>query len=197
MIDEVGGKDNIVSVTHCVTRLRFVLKDESKADDASVKKIAGVIDVVHGNNQYQVVIGTDVENAYDAAIAELGSAFAGGEVPADDDQKKGNVFDRFSETVSGIFFPFMGGFIATGMLKALLIMLSNFIPGFSQTGAYTVLYAGADGFMQFLPFVLPSRLPRSSRRTSLWHLPSYSRCSTPRSPQPTQRIRRSTSSASR
>ena len=154
VIDEVGGKDNIVSVTHCVTRLRFVLKDESKADDASVKKIAGVIDVVHGNNQYQVVIGTDVENAYDAAIAELGSAFAGGEVPADDDQKKGNVFDRFSETVSGIFFPFMGGFIATGMLKALLIMLSNFIPGFSQTGAYTVLYAGADGFMQFLPFVL-------------------------------------------
>lgn len=154
VIDEVGGKDNIVSVTHCVTRLRFVLKDESKADDASVKKIAGVIDVVHGNNQYQVVIGTDVENAYDAAIAELGSAFAGGEVPADDDQKKGNVFDRFSETVSGIFFPFMGGFIATGMLKALLIMLSNFIPSFSQTGAYTVLYAGADGFMQFLPFVL-------------------------------------------
>ena len=46
VIDEVGGKDNIVSVTHCVTRLRFVLKDESKADDASVKKIAGVIDVV-------------------------------------------------------------------------------------------------------------------------------------------------------
>lgn len=71
VIDEVGGKDNIVSVTHCVTRLRFVLKDESKADDTSVKKTAGVIDVVHGNGQYQVVIGTDVEQAYDAAVAEL------------------------------------------------------------------------------------------------------------------------------
>lgn len=157
VIDAVGGKENIVSVTHCVTRLRFVLKDESKADDTTVKQIPHVIDVVHGNGQYQVVIGTDVENAYDAAVAELGAGFGQGEVPADDDEGKkqeGSVFSRFSETISGIFFPFMGGFIAVGMLKAVLVLLSNLVAGFSTTGAYTVLYAAADGFMQFLPFVL-------------------------------------------
>ncbi len=152
IIEKVGGKDNIVSVTHCVTRLRFVLKDESKANDCEVKKVKGVIDVVHGNGQYQAVIGTDVEDAYDAAVAILGTGMAGGEVTAEKGDR--NVFEKFSETISGIFFPFMGAFVAVGMLKAVLVLASSFIDGFSATGAYTILYAGADGFMRFLPFVL-------------------------------------------
>lgn len=158
VIEKVGGKENIKSVTHCITRLRFVLKDEGKANDAEVKKIKGVIDVVHGNGQYQVVIGTDVEDAYDAAVAQLGSGFGGGEVPADEgqDDTKGDqsVFGKFSSTISGLFFPFMSAFIATGMLKAVLVLVTNFVPDFANTGAYTVLYAAADGFVRFLPFVI-------------------------------------------
>lgn len=156
VIEKVGGKDNITSVTHCVTRLRFVLKDEGKADDAKVKQTKGVIDVVHGNGQYQVVIGTDVEDAYDAAIAQLGAGFGQGEVPADDADAKDDrsIMDKFSSTVSGIFFPFMGAFVGVGMIKALLVLLANFFPDFAQTGAYTILYAAGDGFMRFLPFVL-------------------------------------------
>ncbi|WP_321973421.1 PTS transporter subunit EIIC [Paratractidigestivibacter sp.] len=152
IIEKVGGKDNIVSVAHCVTRLRFVLKDESKANDSEVKKVKGVIDVVHGNGQYQAVIGTDVEDAYDAAVAILGTGMVGGEVTVEKGNR--NVFEKFSETISGIFFPFMGAFVAVGMLKAVLVLASSFIDGFSATGAYTILYAGADGFMRFLPFVL-------------------------------------------
>ena len=155
VVEKVGGKDNIVSVTHCVTRLRFVLKDESSAVDADVKRVKGVIDVVHGNGQYQVVIGPDVEHAYDAAVALLGAGFAGGEVAAEacgPDNR--NVFEKFSETISSIFFPFMGAFVAVGMLKAVLVLVSNFVPEFAKIGAYTILYAGADGFMRFLPFVL-------------------------------------------
>lgn len=157
VIERVGGKDNIVSVTHCVTRLRFVLKDESKASDAEVKKVKGVIDIVHGNGQYQVVIGTDVEDAYDAAVAQLGEGFGKGSVPADDEAStKGDqsIFGKFSSTISGLIFPFMGAFVATGMLKAILVLLTNFLPDFASTGAYTVLYAAADGFMRFLPFVI-------------------------------------------
>ncbi len=153
VIEAVGGKENIASVTHCVTRLRFVLKDEGKASDATVKQIQHVIDVVHGNGQYQVVIGTDVERAYDAAVEILGTDLARGEVPADDGEKR-SIFSKFSETISGIFFPFMGAFIAVGMLKAVVVLLQNFIPGFSATGTYTVLYAAADAFMRFLPFAL-------------------------------------------
>lgn len=157
IIEKVGGKDNIKTVTHCVTRLRFVLKDESKADDTMVKKTKGVIDVVHGNGQYQVVIGTDVENAYDAAIEQLGSGFGGGEVPADDEpNQKDNrsIFARFSDTISSLFFPFMSAFIAVGMLKAVVFLVANFVPSFKDTGAYLILYAGSDAFLRFLPFVI-------------------------------------------
>ncbi len=154
VIENVGGADNIRSITHCVTRLRFVLNDEGKAVDADLKAVKGVIDVIHGNGQYQVVIGTDVEDAYDACVAQLGAGFGGGEVAADPGQDDRNLLEKFSEMVSGIFFPFMGGFVATGMLKAILVVLSNFFPEFAATGAYTILYAAADGFMRFLPFVI-------------------------------------------
>lgn len=154
IIEKVGGIDNIKSVTHCVTRLRFVLNDESKAVDADLKALKGVIDVIHGNGQYQVVIGTDVEDAYNACIAQLGAGFGGGAVEADLDQDDRNLLEKFSETVSGIFFPFMAGFVASGMLKAALVVVSNFFPDFATTGAYTILYAAADGFMRFLPFVI-------------------------------------------
>ena len=154
VIEKVGGKENIKSLTHCVTRLRFVLNDEGIANDDEVKGVKGVISVVHGNGQYQVVIGTDVADAYDACIAELGAGFGGGEVEADPGQDDRNLMEKFSETISGIFFPFMGGFVATGMLKALLVVVSNFLPEFAETGAYTILYSAADGFMRFLPFVI-------------------------------------------
>lgn len=154
IIQHVGGKDNITSVAHCVTRLRFVLKDEKKANDASVKDVKGVLDVVHGNGQYQVVIGTDVENAYDMTIKELGVGFDAGEVPVDAEQDDRNLFEKFTDIISSVFFPIMGGFVAVGMLKAVLVLATNFAPAFAATGTYTVLYAGADAFMRFLPFII-------------------------------------------
>ena len=60
IVAAVGGKENIVSVTHCMTRLRFVLADESVVKDDEVKKINGVMGVVHGGGQYQIPIGTQV-----------------------------------------------------------------------------------------------------------------------------------------
>lgn len=154
IIEQVGGKDNITSVTHCVTRLRFALKDESKASDEQVKAIKDVIDIVHGNGQYQVVIGMDVEDAYDAVVSQLGGSLAGGEVEPDPGQDDRNLLEKFTETISGIFFPFMGAFVGVGMLKAVLVLLANYLPAFQETGAYTVWYAAADGFLRFLPFVI-------------------------------------------
>lgn len=62
IVAAVGGKENIVSVTHCMTRLRFVLADESIVKDEDVKKVKGVMGVVHGGGQYQIPIGTQVED---------------------------------------------------------------------------------------------------------------------------------------
>ena len=70
----VGGKDNIKNVTHGVTRLRFTLKDDAKADADAIAKLDGVIKVLRAGGQFQVVIGTRVEEAYDLVVAKTGRA---------------------------------------------------------------------------------------------------------------------------
>ena len=77
IVARVGGEENIVSVTHCVTRLRFVLKDESQADTAALNSMKGVLKVIQAGGQYQVVIGNDVGDVYDAVLANTGVKAAG------------------------------------------------------------------------------------------------------------------------
>lgn len=87
VVELVGGKDNISSVKHCITRLRFVLKDQDKAKTDDIKAVSGVVDVVIGNGQYQVVIGPDVEDAFDEVIKLLGAGFDGGAVAAESEDE--------------------------------------------------------------------------------------------------------------
>ena len=75
ILDHVGGSENVVSLRHCVTRLRFKLKDEGRADTEALKNHEWIIDVIQKGGQYQVVIGNDVEDAFDA-VMKLGK-FAG------------------------------------------------------------------------------------------------------------------------
>lgn len=88
ILEKVGGTDNIISVTHCLTRLRFNLKDESKADKEGIKASEGVVGVVSKAGQFQVIIGADVPQVYQELIKLTGDQFAGGEVAADEDTKK-------------------------------------------------------------------------------------------------------------
>ena len=78
IIEQVGGEPNIVSVTHCMTRIRFVLKDESIVNDAAVKAIDGVVGVMRKDGQYQIIIGNEVSTCY-REIQKLGN-FGGGSV---------------------------------------------------------------------------------------------------------------------
>lgn len=160
VVERVGGNDNIVSVTHCITRLRFVLKDSESPVVSEVKKIPGVIDVIIGNGQFQVVIGTDVSDAYDAVLEVVGAnkaADAAG--AAASAQKEGagvkkNPLDLLTETVTGIFMPVLGVMSAVGLVKAVVILLTNFGLLSKDSGTYLVLYAAADAFFAFLPFAL-------------------------------------------
>lgn len=68
IIEKVGGKENVKDVSHCITRLRFHLKDESKADTAGLKSTKGVIDVIQAGGQYQVVVGSAVDTIYQDLI---------------------------------------------------------------------------------------------------------------------------------
>ena len=149
----VGGEDNVSSLVHCATRLRFVLKDESKADAAAVKATPGVITVAQAGGQYQVVIGNDVPEVF----AEIGkvSRFGGGhDAAAEDTGPKGNLFNRFISMISAIFTPVLWTLAGTGLLKAFLSAAATFGWIDATSSTYLVLNALSDAFINFLPMVL-------------------------------------------
>jgi len=156
VIELVGGEDNITSITHCVTRLRFMLKDESKADDEQIGKLNGVIQVMHASGQYQVVIGPKVGEAYDAVVAQL-PGLAAGEVAADDaeqEEKAGFSLNSLFDIVSGIFVPFIGIFTAAGLARALVTMAVTLGWLDAESSTYVILNAIGDGVFQFLPIFI-------------------------------------------
>ena len=155
IVELVGGKDNITSYTHCITRLRFRLKDEGKADDKKISQLEGVIQVMHAQGQYQVVIGTHVTDVYDEVVKIL-PELAGGEVEADDD-KKGNIVGRLMDIITGIFTPFLPAFTAAGLLKAIAVMCSSFGWLDPASSTYVILNCVGDGFFQFLPGIHSQR----------------------------------------
>ena len=159
VIANVGGPENVASFAHCVTRLRFKLKDDSKVNMEALGKVPGVIKVLTASGQLQVVIGQDVTEAYDAVLANY-NLNAAGEVEAEDKAaaaKEGKKFDiagTLADIVSGIFLPFMSAFMGAGLLKGILVLLTTFniLPKDSST--YSILYAVADGTFYFLPMFL-------------------------------------------
>ena len=154
IIAGVGGKDNVISVVHCTTRLRFKLKDEKKANDEEVKNIDGVISVVKAGGQYQVVIGNNVADVYDELI-KIGGFSGGGEVPDDyEDTSNMSLLDRFIDIISSIFTPALGPLCAAGMLKGFAAMFASLGWIAKTSGTYQILYAIGDSFLYFLPIVL-------------------------------------------
>lgn len=154
IIKDVGGKDNVISVVHCTTRLRFKLKDEKKANDDALKDTDGVVTVVKAGGQYQVVIGNEVADVYEAVLKEGG--FSGGGQVADDDLDNSNMslMDKAIDLISGIFTPILGPMAAAGMIKGLTAMCASFGWLAKTSGTYEVLYAIGDGFFYFLPLIL-------------------------------------------
>ena len=161
IIQNVGGKDNVKSLAHCVTRLRFKLKDESLANDEILENTDGVIKVMHAGGQYQVVIGPHVTDVYDTVLA-IGKFQAGGLVDEDgnaieeDDGDTGpkKPADVLIDLISGILQPVLPVLAAAGMTKGLLSLCTFLGLMTSTDGAYQTIYAFADGFFYFLPIFL-------------------------------------------
>lgn len=155
IIKLVGGKDNVKSVVHCATRLRFKLKDEKKANTEELKDTDGVVTVVQSGGQYQVVIGNEVADVYDHLI-KIGGFPDGGTVPDDygEDDEKTSLLDKFIDLISGIFAPALGSLAATGMIKGLATILLTTGVVTKTSGTYIILYAIGDAFFYFLPIIL-------------------------------------------
>ncbi|MFV8210851.1 beta-glucoside-specific PTS transporter subunit IIABC [Streptococcus pluranimalium] len=163
IVAHVGGKDNVVNLRHCVTRLRFVLKDEAKADTDYLKARDGVVTVVKAGGQYQVVIGNHVPDVY-AAVLEQGVQGVGSLDTDEGDTPKGNLFDRFVDLISGIFQPFLGPLAAAGIIKGIVAILSaSFGMDATNSAIYVILNAAGDGFFQFLPILIAITAARKFR----------------------------------
>ncbi|URZ01631.1 beta-glucoside-specific PTS transporter subunit IIABC [Clostridium felsineum] len=153
ILDNVGGKENINSLTHCITRLRFKLKDESKANTDVLKKMNGVVTVIKSGGQYQVVIGNHVPDVYADVVAVGGLNVEDGAQDSSVDEKK-NLFNSFIDTISGVFSPTLGVLAATGMIKGFNALLISLKILTNTSGTYIVLNAIGDSFFYFLPIFL-------------------------------------------
>ena len=144
----VGGKQNIVAVEHCMTRLRFNLKDSSQADTQKILNIQGIISVVDKGGQYQIVIGNTVKDVYKEFI-KLGD-FQNNEIS---DEKKG-IVNKILDTISGIFIPIVPALAGAGMLKALLALLTMLKVVAPDSQTYQFLNFMGDSVFYFMPLII-------------------------------------------
>jgi beta-glucoside PTS system EIICBA component len=154
IIENVGGKENVNSVVHCITRLRFKLKDEGKANTQVLEKMDGVVTVRQSGGQYQVVIGNHVPDVYKAVVAEGGFELNRPVDDPDDNSDKGSLLDRFIDMISGIFQPILAVLVASGMIKGFnaLFIAAGWLN--EASGTYQVLNAIGDALFYFLPIFL-------------------------------------------
>ena len=151
IIEGVGGADNIASATHCMTRLRLVLKDEGKANDAKVNKIKGVKSVIKQGGQYQVVIGNEVSNLF-KELSKMGKFDgSGASAPA---KAEGSPVQRLFGFVAGCMTPLLPAMLGCGMLKVVLTLLTTFCGMDSASSTYTLIFSFADCFFYLLPVFL-------------------------------------------
>ena len=153
IVENVGGKENIAVLNHCVTRLRFQLKDESKANDELIKNLDGVVTLVKSGGQYQVVIGNHVVEVFKdvCEVAGISSSETGG---SDQEEVHMSFGAKVIDIVSGTFTPLLGVMCASGMIKGLVTLLSfyNILP--ATSGLYQLLYATGDAIFYLFPIVL-------------------------------------------
>ena len=153
ILNRVGGKENIVSLVHCATRLRFKLKDNGKADAEGLKANPGVIMVVESGGQFQVVIGNHVHDVWLAVRQEAGLS-DDSEPVAEEKAAKGSVLSQLIDIISGIFTPFIGVMAATGLLKGLLALAVTCGWLTPEQGTYKIWFAASDALFFFFPLFL-------------------------------------------
>ena len=155
VVAAVGGKENIVNVTNCMTRLRFVLKDDSIPDKDKVAGIKGVKGVMNQGGQYQVIIGTHVSEVVKDVRREA-QISGEGSINKEDMKliKKESLWNRFFKTISGCIMPMLGPMIAGGIIKGILVILVTAGILTKTDGTYLVLYAAGDAILYFMPVIV-------------------------------------------
>ncbi|MEK4670063.1 beta-glucoside-specific PTS transporter subunit IIABC [Niallia sp. FSL R7-0271] len=152
IIDNVGGNKNVYSLMHCITRLRFKVKDESKVNIQELKKLNGVVTAQKSGEEFQVVIGNHVGEVYKTvlSISDIPQTSSEGSIST---EKKG-LFAKFVGMISGIIVPIIGILTAAGLMKGLLSLFTSLHWLDSTSGTYQILYTIGDGLFYFFPVFL-------------------------------------------
>ena len=151
LLKELGGNDNITNVTHCATRLRFILKDESIGNKDKVAKIPGVITTVQAGGQFQVVIGNHVKDAYEHVIKMV---TIDEEAAKGTGNKKVGIVSRIIDVISAIFAPFLYTLAACGILQGILGVLVALNAIDTAGGTYQILNFISWTAFTFLPVLI-------------------------------------------
>ncbi len=151
IVKYIGGTENVISLFHCATRLRFKVKDTGAVDKENLSQLSGVIKVLDSGGQIQVVIGNHVADVCEAVFQNTGLKREAG---TEEGGEKQNLLNMFMDTISGIFAPMLGAMSGAGMLKALLILLTTLNVLTPEMGTYRILQAAGDGIFTFLPIIL-------------------------------------------
>lgn len=149
----VGNKQNIISVNHCFTRLRFQLKDNNKANREKLLQTEGVISVVESSGQYQVVLGNKVTKIYDALLPLIGEINS-----IKQEQPKVSIGIKILNAFAAIFTPIIPAIAASGMLKGILaiaVIIGNYYStDIKIYNTYIILHAASDAVFYFMPIIL-------------------------------------------
>ncbi|WP_086348810.1 beta-glucoside-specific PTS transporter subunit IIABC [Candidatus Enterococcus clewellii] len=150
VLKNLGGKENIVEAWHCITRLRFQVKDKTKVNVSAIKKIDGAIDAQFAGEQFQIVIGNQVIKVYDALMEEIGGAVKGNPT----NKMKQKPLESLMDAIAGIFTPILPAIIGAGLIKGIMAALTAF-SWIDVTGnEYFILNMISDAAFYFLPFLV-------------------------------------------
>ena len=153
ILQRVGGAENVTGLVHCMTRLRFNLKDESIVDDEAVKKTKGVMGVMKKGGQYQIIIGNDVGYVYEE-LNKLGNFSNRVPKKKENSTEKKNILTMLMDTISGIMTPVIPAIIGAAMIKVLLTLLPMIGVLNTSGDTYQLLTVIGDGAFFFMPVLI-------------------------------------------
>lgn len=157
IMEKIGGAENVANLIHCVTRLRYTIKDMEKVDINGLKQVTGVVDVIIKDDKCQVVIGQKVQEYFDTIMQnypELNQNEKKEQKTSEEKKERKTLLANLFDTISGIFVPILGALAGAGMLKGVLVALSSAGLLSTDGGTYTIFYSLADAMFYFMPLAL-------------------------------------------
>ncbi|WP_281627325.1 glucose PTS transporter subunit IIA [Traorella massiliensis] len=150
IIENIGGKENIVSVSHCATRIRLSLKNINLAAKDKIEKLEGILGVNIVGDEFQIIIGGDVVKYYPLLLTEIGNNMK------NENSKKKTIKDygyAFLDFISGTMTPLIPALIGASMIRGILILLTQFNLMSASSSTYLILFAASNAIFYFLPIL--------------------------------------------